>query len=123
MIVSLQTDAPYPRLVFTYDVDEGDEAPQGYRGDVVVEVSAGQTFPVYFFEPEAVREIIESNIKWGFGRYLAEPGMVVVPEITLANMKSAVLTLIGTGYFNHLRPVAASAADQPLTPAAHKLTS
>lgn len=111
MIVPLQDTAAYPRLVFTYEVVDDFEAPNGYLGDGVVELSPDQAFPVYFFEPDAVRGIIESNIKWGFGRYLAEPGMIVVPEITLASMKSAVLSLIATGYFNHLRPVPATTAD------------
>ncbi len=84
-------------------------APHGYRGDAVVELADGDTFPVYFYEPDAVREELEARSKSGFGRFVAEPGLVIVPEITLVNMKSSVRELIEVGYFNHLRPVCAKA--------------
>src|SRR5579864_4293563 len=110
MIISLHDDADYPRLVFTHEVDGGDMAPQGYRGDVVVELADGEAFPVYFYEPDAVREELDARIKSGFGQFVAEPGLVVIPAITLAAMKSSVLELIDVGYFCHLRPVCAKAS-------------
>ncbi|MBY0525775.1 MAG: hypothetical protein K2R98_20450 [Gemmataceae bacterium] len=104
MIIPLQNYAEYPRLVFVHDVHERDIAPHGYRGDVVVEFATGEIFPVYFYEPDAVREELASNVKWGFARFLAEPGLIIIPEISVANMKSSVSALIETGYFTHLRP-------------------
>src|ERR1700733_12010493 len=103
MIIPLRDNADFPRLVFIHDVDEQDTAPQGYRGDVVVEFANGEAFPLFFYEPTAVREVLDSSIKWGFGQFVAEPGLVVIPEITVAAMKSSVLELIEVGYFNHLR--------------------
>jgi len=120
MIIPLRDDVDFPRLVFVHDVHEYDLAPHGYRGDVVVEFANGETFPIYFYEPTAVSEVLESNAKWGFGRFVAEPGLVVIPEISLANMKSAVAELIETGYFSHLRPIAEPAPDKALSPAGHK---
>ena len=105
MIIPLRDDADYPRLVFEYDVHERDLAPHGYRGDVVVELAEGEAFPVYFYEPNAIREELEGRTRSGFGQFVAEPGLVVIPEITLASMKSSVLELIEVGYFAHLRPV------------------
>lgn len=110
MIIPLRDDTEYPRLVFAHDVDDRDMAPHGYRGDVVVEIADGEAFPVYFYEADAVREELESRSRSGFGRFVAEPGLVVIPEITLANMKSSVLELLEVGYFNHLRPVCAKAS-------------
>ncbi len=104
MIIPLRDAADYPRLVLVHDVDERDIAPHGYRGDVVVEFANGEAFPIYFYEPDAIREELDSSIKWGFGRFVAEPGLVVIPEICVAAMKSSVLELIEVGYFTHLRP-------------------
>ncbi len=110
MIIPLRDDAEYPRLAFAHDVDDRDMAPHGYRGDAVVELADGDAFPVYFYEPDAVREELEARSKSGFGPFVAEPGLVIVPEITVANMKSSVLELIEVGYFSHLRPVCAKAS-------------
>jgi hypothetical protein len=110
MIIPLRDDAEYPRLVFAHDVDDSDMAPHGYRGDVIVELADGGAFPVYFYDPDAVHEELEGRSRSGFGQFVAEPGMVVIPEITLANMKSSVLELIEVGYFGHLRPVCAKAS-------------
>lgn len=105
MIIRLRDDADYPRLVFAHDVDDSDLAPHGYRGDVVVELADGEAFPVYFYEPDAIREELDGRMKSGFGQFVAEPGLVVIPEITVARMKSSVLELVEVGYFDHLRPV------------------
>jgi hypothetical protein len=110
MIIPLTDDADYPRLVFAHDVDDRDMAPHGYRGDVVVEFSDGEAFPIYFYEPDAIREELDCRIRSGFGQFVAEPGLVVIPEITLARMKSSVLELIEVGYFSHLRPVCVQAS-------------
>ena len=110
MIIPLRADADYPRLVFAHDVDDRDMAPHGYRGDAVVELGDCEAFPVYFYEPDAIREELEGRINSGFGQFVAEPGLVVIPEITLAGMKSSVLELIEVGYFTHLRPVCTKAS-------------
>jgi hypothetical protein len=104
MKIPLREDADYPRLVFAHDADERDLAPHGYRGDVIVEFGDGESFPVYFYEPDAIREELDARIRSGFGPFVAEPGLVVLPEITVAAMKSSVLELIEVGYFTHLRP-------------------
>jgi hypothetical protein len=85
-------------------------APFGYRGDAVVELAEGEAFPVFFYEPDAVREELDGRLKSGFSQFVAEPGLVVIPEITLTNMKSSVLELVEIGYFDHLRPVCMKAS-------------
>src|SRR5947209_8447542 len=113
MIIPLRDDADYPRLVFAHAVDDRDMAPHGYRGDVVVELADGEAFPVYFYEPSAIHEELDSRLNSGFGQFVAEPGLVVIPEITLTRMKAAVLELIEVGYFSHLRQVVANANSCP----------
>jgi hypothetical protein len=107
MIIPPRDDAEYPRLVFAHDVDDRDMAPHGYRGDVIVEFADGEAFPIYFYEPDAIREELDARIRSGFGQFVAEPGLVVVPEITIAGVKSSVPELIEVGYFAHLKPVCA----------------
>jgi hypothetical protein len=104
MIIPLRKDVDYPRLVFAHDVDERDLAPHGYRGDVRVEFGDGQSYPVYFYEPDAIREELDARRRSGFGQFVAEPGLVVIPEITLAAMRYSVAELIEVGYFIHSRP-------------------
>ena len=104
MIIPLRANADYPRLVFAHEADERDLAPHGYRGDVVVELADGESFPVYFYDPDAIREELDGRARSGFGQFVAEPGLVVIPELTVAGMKSSVLELIEVGYFTHLRP-------------------
>jgi hypothetical protein len=104
MIIPLRDGADYPRLVFSHDVDDRDMAPHGYRGDVIVEFADGESFPVYFYEPDAIQEELAGRKRSEFSQFVAEPGLVVLPEINLAGMKSSVLELIEVGYFTHLRP-------------------
>jgi hypothetical protein len=103
MIIPLRENAEYPRLVVDPPFDEQDLAPHGYKGDVTVELADGESFPVYFYEPDAIREELDARLKSGFGQIVAEPGLVIIPEITLAAMKSSVLELIEIGYFAHLK--------------------
>ena len=103
MILSLHDDLDYPRLVFANDLIEP-IAPHGYRGDVVLEHADSTTYPIYFYEAHAVAEELASRAKWKLGHFVAEPGMVILPEITEAVMKATVLELIEIGFFNHLRP-------------------
>ncbi len=115
MIIQLRDDADYPRLVFAHDVADTDMAPHGYRGDVVVELGDGGVFPVYFYEPDAIREELDARTRSGFGQFIAEPGLVVIPEITLDRMKSSILELIEVGYFTHLAPVILKCEEEQVT--------
>ncbi len=105
MIIPLKDDAEYPRLVFVYDVHEYDMAPYGYRGDVVVEFANGDSFPIYFYEAAGVQEELEDRKKSGFGSFVSEPGLVIIPKITLESMKTVVAILVEIGHFEHLVPI------------------
>lgn len=123
MIFPIKVDADFPRLVFAHDVDDRDIAPRGYRGDATVEFASGEVFPLYFYEPTAVREELDGRTKWEFGRFVAEPGLVIIPEISVANMKSVVAQLIDIGYFAHYKPITESAANKALNPTGSKSAS
>jgi hypothetical protein len=104
LIIQLHESAEYPRLVFENDVHDCDIAPLGFRGDVCVEFTSGETFPIYFYEPIAVQEELAARSKWGLGCYVSEPGLVIVPQITIASMKAVVAELLEIGHFKHLMP-------------------
>src|SRR5205823_1300742 len=77
---------------------------RGYLSHTVVELDDGSRYPVFFFEPTRLRQELEIDTKSG-RPYLAEPGMIVVPEVTRAAIHVAVERLANEGYFQHLRPL------------------
>ncbi len=77
---------------------------RGYLSHVVVELDDGSRYPVFFFEPTRLRQELEIDVKSG-RPYLAEPGMIVVPEVTRAAIQAAVERLAQEGYFQRLLPL------------------
>jgi hypothetical protein len=92
---------------FPADFDERAEweaASKGYLGGVVVELEGGERYPAYFYDPVRLGQDLEADA--GCGRpYAAEPGLIVVPEVTPAAIRAAVVGLARDGYFRHLRPI------------------
>ena len=117
MTILLCDGAEYPRLVFIHELDNGyGIAPQGYRSDVTLELQKGVAFPVAFYEAAAVCEELQARSKHGFGAFVAEPGLVIVPKITAENMKTVAKELVETGYFKQLLPMQEEAANKTVNP-------
>ena len=96
----------YPRLLFGDGHDERSKdemTDRGYVSNVYVETERGR-YPVYFSDPTRLRQDLESEAQWG-RPYFAEPGLIVVPEVTVEAMTKAIEALHGDGYFDHLQPV------------------
>jgi hypothetical protein len=55
---------------------------------------------VFFYSPERLAQDLEMDTKAGHP-YIAEPGLIVIPEVTLAYMQVAVEQLYEQGYFEH----------------------
>jgi hypothetical protein len=94
---------------FSADLDERDEYEmplRGYCSDVVVELSNGSRFPLYFYDPVRLKQTLESDVQNGHP-YYAEPGLVVVPEVTLEYIRQAVAGLHKAGFFDTQKPLAA----------------
>ncbi len=91
-----------PRLVFKYPFDAmaaHDAEARGYLGYAAVELGDGRRYPVVFYDPVRLQQDLE--VETGEGRaFIAEPGMIVVPEVTLFRMQEAVLRLSQVGFFN-----------------------
>jgi hypothetical protein len=93
-----------PRIVFKYPFDAmaaHDAESRGYVGYAAVELGDGRRCPVVFYDPARLQQDLE--VETGEGRaFIAEPGMIVVPEVTLVRMQDAVLRLYRIGFFDSL---------------------
>jgi hypothetical protein len=76
---------------------------RGYLAAAAVRLADGRRYPVVFYDPVRLEQDLESEAESGRG-CIAEPGLIVVPEITLDRMHAAVRLLYADGYFEHLRP-------------------
>ncbi len=93
-----------PKIIFTHGRNSRDEVEareRGYWGDIVVEVEGGRQFDLTFYDPVRLSQDLERLVEIG-EPYLAEPGLVVVPEVTIQNIEVAVHRLQLTGYFDRL---------------------
>jgi hypothetical protein len=89
-----------------FDAREEYEMPlKGYFSGTIVEISDGNQYALFFFDPVRLRQELEAASKSGRS-YVAEPNMVVVPEVTPAAIEQAVAGLIRDHYFDHLKPLA-----------------
>ena len=82
-----------------------DEArDRGYLSHVLVEMEDGELFAVMFYDPVRLAQDLEEYARLGTP-YLAEAGLIVVPEITREAMEHAARAVCDEGFFEHLRPV------------------
>jgi hypothetical protein len=65
-----------------------------------VKLPDGSQYPVHFYEPISLVQDLKIS-----GNFVAEPGLIVIPEITLKYMEDAVEQLYNQGYFDYLRPL------------------
>ena len=102
-----------PRILFKYPFDAmaaHDAEARGYLGYAAVELRGGKRYPVVFYDPTRLQQDLE--VETGEGRaFIAEPGMIVVPEVTLSRMESAVPCLYRSGFFDSLVHENSSAID------------
>ncbi len=94
----------YPRIVFHPSHDDRSKeemTPRGYVSHVYVLTEEGHHYPVFFYDLVRLGQELEAGAKQEYP-YVAEPGMIVVPEVTLEGMTKAVEALYADGYFDHL---------------------
>ena len=94
----------FPKLVFPHGFNERDcfEAPEkGWFGPIIVELSAGTQYVVTFYDPiRLAQDITTAGTTW-----LAEPGLIILQEVTVTNMEAAVKQLAKDGFFDYLAPL------------------
>jgi hypothetical protein len=67
-------------------------------------VGEGRLYPLFFYDAIRLQQDLEESSKHG-RPFVAEPGMIVLREITLDAMKRAVEQLGREGFFDHLTPL------------------
>jgi hypothetical protein len=95
------------KLVFVHGFSERDSAEardRGYLSHVLVEIDGVRLYPVLFYDPVRLQQDLEEGLKHDRS-FLAEPGMIVLPDVTLDAMQDAVQRLCREGYFDYLVPL------------------
>jgi hypothetical protein len=85
------------------DVTAWEVSSKGWYSGAVVELLDGSRYPVFFYDAGRLAQDLQAEVDGG-RPCLAEPAMIVVPEITEAAMLAAVEYLHERGWFGHLRP-------------------
>jgi hypothetical protein len=93
-----------------YDARLEHETPsKGYLADVVVRLENGSGYRLYFIDLVRLGQNLEDDTRVGRS-YYAEPGLVVLREVTTEAIRDAVAGLYRDGFFRHLKPSPESAA-------------
>jgi hypothetical protein len=96
-----------PLVVFPEWFDERAEYEtplKGWLDHVRVQLPDGTRYAVFFYDPVRLEQDLAENVKLGVA-YVAEPGLIILPEVTPAAIRSAVEALWRQGYFNTLKPL------------------
>jgi hypothetical protein len=101
------TDGEYPKLILPDHFDERskDEAhSKGYLSGALVQLENGDSYSVYFIDPVRLRQDLDAEVELG-RPYIAEPGIVVIPEITVEKIESVLGRLLSDRFFDNLKPL------------------
>jgi hypothetical protein len=100
----------YPKLLFDTPFDERaqfEAEARGYLSNVYVQQSDGATYAVVFYDCVRLAQDLEYEVSAGRS-CVADAGMIVLPEVTLEHMRTAVGRLSEEGFFDHFRPIRAT---------------
>ncbi|TKD02247.1 hypothetical protein [Polyangium fumosum] len=92
------------RLVFEggFDARDAHESLlRGYRSHVWAELQDGSRHRLTFYDLTRLTQSLEDECSAG-RRFFTEPGLVIVPEVTLANMEAAARELAREGFFDEV---------------------
>jgi hypothetical protein len=101
------SDRSLPTLRFARqftDLDELEARNRGYLSHVLADLGDGRLFPLFFYDPVRLRQDLEERAKHN-NAFIADPGMVVVQEISLKVMQQVIEQLHEEGFFDHIVPV------------------
>lgn len=95
----------FPKLTFKYpfgDREAYEAEARGYLGYAVVELEDSSKIPVVFYDPIRLQQDLLEEAALG-NPFIAEPGMIVIESITIANMEYAIKKLFMQGFFESFR--------------------
>ncbi len=94
-------------LLFDYDFDERAQYQahaRGYLSHVRVQLTDGRRYSVIFYDHVRLGQDLEEEVKLGNG-FVADPGMIVLDELTLGKMQRTVNRLELEKFFDGLVPI------------------
>jgi hypothetical protein len=97
----------YPKLNLPDWFDDlcEEEAPvRGFLEGADVEMEDGTRYQVYFITPTRLRMELDQLSRVG-EPYYAEPGLIVIPEVTLEKVKQTLRALADKRFFQKLKPL------------------
>jgi hypothetical protein len=77
---------------------------KGYLPDVEVRLDDGSRYRLFFYDPVRLSQDLDEEAL-NDKPYRAEPGLVVVPEISRDGIQKAVAGLWHDGFFKHLKRI------------------
>jgi hypothetical protein len=87
MIIMTDQNLPRLRMVREFtDLDARNAQSRGYLSHVLADFGDGRLFPLFFYDMVRLQQDLEARIDQG-STFLADPGMIVVPEITWEAME------------------------------------
>lgn len=86
------------------DRAEWEAEQKGWLQGVEIELGDGSRYAVTFYDPVRLAQDLEEGVKWD-RPFIAEPGLIVIPNVTRPAMNAAVESLAGSGFFQHLSPL------------------
>jgi hypothetical protein len=97
----------YPQIFGSSKFDERAQAEaeaRGYLSHIFVKQADGKLYPVVFYDCVRLAQDLEYEISTG-RMCIADPGLIVVPAVTLANVVTAVEKLSQEGFFMNFIPL------------------
>lgn len=85
------------------DREESEARDRGYLSHVLVDIN-DQFYPVVFYDPIRLKQDLEMSQTHGRA-FVADPAMIVLPDITIDAMQDAVQRLCDEGFFRRFVPV------------------
>jgi hypothetical protein len=100
----MSATTPVTRLVFVGEFSEREASEaldRGYLSHVLVEVDGDLLYPVVFYDCTRLQQDLEMSTKHGRA-FVADPGMIVLTDITLDAMRKATQSMCEEGFFEHM---------------------
>ena len=103
----METHATNPVVLFPdgfNDRWEYEMPLKGYLSNVRVQLDDGRHYLVNLIDPVRLAQDLEGEMAAG-RPYFAEPGLIVLPELTTQSVIDAIRSLWREGFFESLKPV------------------
>jgi hypothetical protein len=103
----MATHVDDPEIVFPQGFDarrEAEMSDKGYLSNVAVRFEDGSRFLVNFIDLVQLSQDLQAESESGTP-YFAEPGLIVIPQVTREILRTAVVGLRRERFFESLRPI------------------